>query len=407
MASDRAAISAFAERVRRVRSLLVAPRPSSAGDGGLEATARPASLKQRPHPDDLLDRLNGIAERMPADEVPDQVAFRQALTTLLEYGDSALRRLARPPKHPDQGLDGDQLASLEAIVIADGSRPSFLLRDGRVPTDHPFLGDWRDAVTGHADALQVLAAAVGRIEPGQGHASQYIGTGTLIDRTAGLVLTNYHVLDEARERHGIAMEQSGTTVRVLGDLMIDFAGETTTLTSNRFRVVEARLPLGAGRKPGELDAAVLRIEPLDSQSSIWPSQAARLSADPAYALGASRTLCTIGFPGAPQKISPPNAQVDWDFVVSTLFGNRFGFKRLAPGQFMAGPGSVPADTAKRVLTHDATTFGGTSGSLLFAWEDAGTPGFALHFSGKTGDSNQAVSLARAASELRDVDVLLT
>jgi serine protease len=404
MGNPHAADSAFAERVRRVRSLLVGHGPSPAGDGGIEATAGPASVNRLPHPDDVLGRLNGIAELMPADEVPDEAAFRKALATLLEHGDSALRRLATPPTHADQGLDGDQLASLEAIVIADGSRPSFLLRDGGIPLDHPFLGDWRDAVTGHADALRLLAAAVGRIEPSQGHASRYIGTGTLIDRDARLVLTNYHVLDEARERYGIAMEQSGNSVRVLGDLMIDFAGETTSQTGNRFRVVEARLPVGAGMQPGELDAAVLRIEPMDSQSSIWPSQAAPLKADPAYDQGASRTLCTIGFPGPPQRISPPNVQVDWDFVVGTLFGNRFGFKRLAPGQFVAGPGSVPADAAKRVLTHDATTFGGASGSLLFAWEDAGTPGFALHFFGRTGDANQALSLARAASELREIGV---
>jgi serine protease len=398
--------SAFDQRVHRMHTLLAGSALTSASVGGLEATSTPPPEMQLPHPDEVLSRINTVTQRMPTDEVPDPVSFRQALATLLKYGDSALRRLAQPSNQPGLGLSSDQLVSLEAIVIADGTRPSFLLRDGRVPPDHPFLGDWRDAVIGHADALQELAAAVGRIEPRDGHAAQFIGTGTLIDRDAGLVLTNYHVLDDARKRYGIAMEQSGHTVRVLGELMIDFAGETSSLARNRFRVVEAQLPVGAGRQPGELDAAVLRIASQDATTGTLPAQAAHLSADLAYAQGASPTLCTIGFPGPPVQLSPPGAQIDWDFVVRTLFGNRFGFKRLAPGRFQSPPGSVLTDTAQRVLTHDATTFGGASGSLLFAWEDPGTPAFALHFLGETGAANHAVSLGIAASALRDVGVPL-
>lgn len=394
----------FDQRARRVRSLLVASTLQPAGTGGLESAAPGSPL---PHPDEVLSRLDVIMERMPADEIPNKAAFQQALSTLLQYGEAGLRRLAQPQVEPGFGMNDDQLVAVEAIVITDGTRPSFLLRDGRVPPEHPFLGDWRDAVIGHADTLQALAASVGRIEPGIGHAAQYIGTGTLIDRDAGLVLTNYHVLDAARESFGIAMERSGNTVRVLGDLMIDFVGEIGNLVRNRFRVVEARLPDGAGSEPGELDVALLRIAPPDAATGTLPAHAVRLSANLAYSQGASPTLCTIGFPGPPVQISPPGAQIDWDFVVRTLFGNRFGFKRLAPGRFQSPPGTVKSDKAQRVLTHDATTFGGASGSLIFAWEDPGTPAFALHFAGKTGAANHAVSLGIAASALRDVGVPLS
>lgn len=394
----------FDQRVQRARALLVASALRYAGVGRLEIAAVPTHDTQLPKPDDVLGRLDEIMQRMPPDEVPDQAAFRYAMSTLLKHGDAALRRLAQPLPQPGLGMNGDQLAAIEAIVITDGSRPSFLLRDGKVPSDHPFLGEWRNAVIAHAETLQAVARAVGRIEPGNGHAAQFIGTGTLIDREAGLVLTNYHVIDEARKSVGIAMERSGNTVQIIGDLMIDFGGEIGNLARNRFRVIEARLPVGAGLNPGELDAAVLRIALQDAATDTLPTQAPRLSADLAYAQGASPTLCTIGFPGPPVQISPPGAQIDWDFVVRTLFGNRFGFKRLAPGRFQSPPGSVPTDTGRRVLTHDATTFGGASGSLIFAWEDPGAPAFALHFFGKTGDANHAVSLGIASSELRDVGV---
>jgi hypothetical protein len=193
---------------------------------------------------------------------------------------------------------------------------------------------------------------------------------------------------------------------VQGSLVIDFAAEVGSLAQRRWRVVEARLPPGAGRLPGELDAAVLRIEALAAGAGELPAQAVPLSADIAYATGASPTLCTIGFSGPPVQLSPPEAVIDWNFVVSTLFGNRFGYKRLAPGRFKSPPGTVAGDSAQRVLTHDATTFGGASGSLLLAWEDAASPGFALHYAGRTGSANLAVSLALAADALRSVGVPL-
>ncbi len=393
-------------RARRLRQLLVARGPArsdsalEAGGGAVDADA------PLPPADEILGRVEAILRRMPPDEVAEEAAFRQALDTLLRHGDAALKRLVNPRPEGGFDLDSDQLASLEAIVIADGSRPSFLLREGRVAADHPFLGTWGDRIGAAADTLCAVASCVGRIEPGNGSAASFIGTGTLIDRERGLVLTNYHVIDDARTRFGVAMTQSGDELRVVGDLLIDFAGEIASIARRRWRVVQARLPAGAGRLPGELDAAVLHIEPHDPASGELAARPARLSADVAYATGASPTLCTIGFSGPPVQLSPPGGLIDWDFVVATLFGNRFGYKRLAPGRFQSPPGSLPNDTAQRVLTHDATTFGGASGSLLLAWEDAAAPAFGLHFAGKTGSANHAVALALATTALKSVGVAL-
>lgn len=392
------------ERALHLRRVLAecgraAPGPGLESAGPAEATVPP--------PDEVLGRVDAVLRAMPRDEVPDPAAFEQALKTLFLYGEGALRKLALPESDtPAFGLSGDQMASLEAIVITDGSRPSFLLRQGAVAAEHPFLADWRDPMADFASRLQTLAGAVGRIQPGGGHASRFAGTGTLVDRDKGLVLTNFHVVDDARSVFGVEMENDGAGgLRVLGELFIDFDGEVGTAGENLFKVVAVQLPPGAGRGFGALDAAVLRIESAGPNSRL-PDAQALLSADMHFANGGSEMLATIGFPGTPTQSSPLGTTVDWNFVVKTLFGNRFGVKRVAPGKFMAPPGSVTLDASKRVLTHDATTFGGSSGSLIFALGEEAAPAFGLHFAGVTLSANHAVALARAADALRSVGLAL-
>lgn len=398
----------FDARALRVREIL-ARRAGAAGATalGLEAVAEAVAPAAAVHPSDVLARVDAVLAHMPADEVGDEQQFKKALQTLIEYGEPALQKLARPAAPSASGMTPDHLASLEAIVVADGSRPSFLLREGgNFEHGHPFLGDWRDDMLGFASTLQVLAGSVGRVQPANGNAALFVGTGVLVDRDKGLVLTNYHVVDEARTNFGIGMQGADRILRVTGDLVIDFDGETGTTSRNRFRVKEVQLPEGFGRGFAGLDAAVLRIEEFDPAESKLPAKVPTLSADADYANGASSTLVTVGFPGPPEAVTPMGTTVDWTFVIKTLFGNRFGVKRVAPGRFMQGPGTIAGDGFGRVLTHDATTFGGASGSLVFAWNDQGSPAFGLHFSGATLSANNALSLHKAANALRQIGVPL-
>ncbi len=387
----------------RVRGVLEMLGGASADSGAGQAES--AAGAPQVHPDDVLARVDSILKRMPESEVEDAEAFRQACATLLRHAEPALKRLA-PGMAPGQ-LSADHLGSLEAIVIADGSRPSFLLRNGgRFDTAHPFLASWRDDMLAFAPDLRRLAAAVGRIQPANGNAANFFGTGTLVDRAKGLVLTNFHVLDAARESPGVAIDGEDRELKVTGDLVIDFDAESGTTKRNRFRVVHASLPEGFGIGFAGMDAAVLRIEPMDGAQSRMPAHAAVLSLDADLGNGASTTLATVGFPGEPIPENPPGATVDWHFVLKTLFGNRFGVKRVAPGRFRLAPGSVEGDPFGRVMSHDATTFGGASGSLMFAWKDQGTPGYGLHFSGATLSANYALSLQRSADALRAIGVPL-
>lgn len=390
------------ERATHVRHVLEqrAARESSPAAEGPESASADATV----HPDDVLARLDGLIKRMPEDEVGDRDLFRKALTTLLEHGDQALRKLLEPDAPGSCDLSPDELGSVEALIIADGSRPSFLLREGSFAPDHPFLGTWLQDMNDFRPRLRKLAACVGRIQLPDGNSAAYNGTGTLVpaaDTAEMLVLTNFHVVVHARNKSGVAMEEVvGRKLVVKDDWVIDFIGESGNPMRNRWRVTEVRLPEGAGVSFSGVDAAVLRIEPFGEEAKL-PEPAIVLSSEADYSMGAGNaTLVTIGFPGEPDTNTPPGAKIDWDFVIKTLFNNRFGLKRVAPGRFGESAGSVAGDTLGHVVSHDATTFGGASGSLVFAWKEDDAPAFALHFAGATLAANYGVSLYKAADALR-------
>ncbi len=395
------------ERLARQRRLLAA---REAANTGLESAAiteeSMAADAPVPHPDDVFARIDSLIKRMPPSEIGDPAEFRKALELLHRHGDPALRKLVDPAAGQDATMD--EIGALEAIVIADGSRPSFLLKDGLPPIEHPFLGTWADDIAVFRADVKTVAIAVGRVQPAGGHASRYVGSASLVDRAKGLALTNYHVLDDARTKLKIAMIQTDRTVKIVGDLELDFVGEADNPATNRFKVVEAMLPENFGRGFGHVDAAVLRIEPVNAQS-VLPARAVTFSAVPDYMTGdAARlaSLCTIGFPGPPPATTGKTGEVDWSFVTAKLFANRFGFKRLAPGRFSRSLASDNRDTPKIVFGHDATTFGGASGSPIIAWKDAGPPAFGLHFAGTTESANHAISAAAAADALRSLGVPL-
>ena len=82
---------------------------------------------------------------------------------------------------------------------------------------------------------------------------------------------------------------------------------------------------------------------------------------------------------------------------TTLFGGRYGVKRLAPGTVHRPLGSFAKDPQIWIFGHDATTLGGSSGSPILAWKCQGAGSFGLHFAGASIDTN----CAHAVSECRD------
>jgi hypothetical protein len=74
-----------------------------------------------------------------------------------------------------------------------------------------------------------------------------------------------------------------------------------------------------------------------------------------------------------------------------IFGLRYGRKYFSPGIVRNAVGQDPADAARWVFSHDATTLGGNSGSAVFHFgEGLGVIG--LHFAGDWMRANYAHSL---------------
>jgi hypothetical protein len=85
-----------------------------------------------------------------------------------------------------------------------------------------------------------------------------------------------------------------------------------------------------------------------------------------------------------------------------LFNGVKSFKRLAPGEIMQGPGTVEHDHRGWILTHDASTVGGSSGSALVDLEATGRTVLGLHFAGHHERQNWAHATEQITTELAQV-----
>ena len=382
-----------------LKRMLVAHDRAANGGAETGADIEGAISDDEPLAEDnkVLDRLDThIAAQSEAAE--DREKFVAARDVLLRYSEPALKKLVAG----NVDLSENERGALEAIIIVDGTRPSFLLCDGLPAMNDPTMGTWLDMVSAHRFKTQRIARAVGRIQPTPGSAAHYFGTGSLIDAAKGLVLTNYHVIADAKAR-GVAMTMTDRTITVQGGLEIDFAGEACSLRKSRYKIVSIDLPDGYGPGFGRIDAAIARIEAMPDSEPL-PEAVPALSAFPAYADGGMTSFATIGFPGPPPLQQGVVDGVDWGMIAGTLFRNIFGCKRLAPGTLGSPLGSRADDVSKTAFGHNATTFGGASGSLLSAWADTDGPCFGLHFFGNTQIENNALAFAAVPDALEAVGV---
>ncbi|MFI1656241.1 hypothetical protein ACH4ZU_15220 [Streptomyces sp. NPDC020472] len=73
-------------------------------------------------------------------------------------------------------------------------------------------------------------------------------------------------------------------------------------------------------------------------------------------------------------------------------------KRLTPGVLTEGPGEVADDARHWIISHDASTLGGGSGSLVVDLEAEGEKVLGLHFAGVPDRLNWAHALEGATPE---------
>jgi hypothetical protein len=383
----------------RLRALVAGRSLANRESVPLESVDLDEAMHAGPDSRQVTDRLEASLGEAPDPELArDPVEYRRALDILLRATREAASKLDADPTAP---LTRTETMVFEAVVRTDGSRPSLLVRDGGVNSADPTARDWSGTFDSTAAAMKGPISAVGRVEPATPSARSYFGTCWVVDAGQGVALTNRHVVEAIWRRLSFRMQRTATGFRILDGAFVDFVAESGSTRSNRFKVVEAVVPAEDGPGLQRLDAAVLKMEPAGG-GELPPAIPVR--ADPDGPAGNLFSFCVVGYPGPPPFAGGIHEGVDWTWVNTTLFGNRYGVKRLAPGVVHRPVGSIEDDPRHWVFGHDPTTLGGSSGSPMLNWLDPAPSGFGLHFAGISSDSNFAHAVSAAAAGLAAIGV---
>ncbi|HEY1068129.1 MAG TPA: DNA/RNA non-specific endonuclease [Pirellulales bacterium] len=272
-----------------------------------------------------------------------------------------------------ESLDGNDFGPREAIILLSG-RPPLLIQDDK--WEDPQIEEIRQRLNQARAFLEAAIPQVGRIEITNQPGVDYIGTGWMIDED--VLITNAHVANLiAVEHSGTFMLQTtpfGAKLRV----QVDFKEEHEQTSAPIVRKVRDVLYIADGR-PGSPDMALIRLD--SGRGLPAPIQLSTLRLD------TNSDVAAIGYPASDGGRNDP-------FIMAEIFRNVYDVKRLSPGRISA----VRPD--RLLVSHDCTTLGGSSGSVLINLADGKAAG--LHFQGRYMDENLAVSSEGLRSRLIDL-----
>ncbi|MDJ0277692.1 trypsin-like peptidase domain-containing protein [Sphingomonas sp. 2R-10] len=305
------------------------------------------------------------------------------------------------PSVPDDHVLDD--FAVEAIVIADGSRPVSFIEDGKMlpPMGNgPFI----DLMNRQAATIETIGRSVGRVESDVRIAEPWMDgvfyAGSAFVVGPDLAMTNRHVA-EIMIRGG----KAGSGPFPLNGLWwLNFAGEHGSSVRRRFAVLEVLWAgsdvVGTGSGLDVLDMALLRLGPAEA-GDVLPGALALTLDEP----GEGQTVGIVGYPGRPRiVVEKPDDQLacaeEAERALLKVFDNRFGFKRAASGEVDAQPG-FDGDVRGWTIRHDVSTLGGNSGSPIFDLGPGRPPRvLALHFGGCTRRTNYGTVFDKLADDLR-------
>jgi endonuclease G, mitochondrial len=261
----------------------------------------------------------------------------------------------------------------EAVVRMFG-RPVLFIRNGKI--ELPRSKELRSRLLPSKGHLEARIPAVGRLEF-RGHPSHpWGGTAWMIDD--GVIVTNRHVAELVAERgpRGFPMKRNPVTDEPM-QARIDFLEEDRSrgVRANSREVAVKKVIFIERESRKRPDVAFMVLE----SDGDLPAPIPVLESD----LANGANIAVVGYPAPdPEGVPSPAA-------ARRIFQNRYEVKRLAPGTLMV------SEPDNFYFTHDATTLGGNSGSVVLDLETGAAAG--LHFMGDLGEANYAVK----ASTLRD------
>jgi hypothetical protein len=232
-----------------------------------------------------------------------------------------------PPGRPDE--------SLESIVLRS-KRPAILVMDGSFRLDA--ASSWTEILNVHRATLERAIRGVARLETADA-VLPFVGTAFVIDKR--LAVTANYVAEILARRQQLDNSASGHRGE-LDVAWLNFKAEYGTDVGDRIAIRKIHL-----------------VHPywgfafLELERDVDPTIVLTLSPKP-EAEPKGRDICVIGYPA---EDSRNDAE-----VMKRIFGHILGVKRLMPGK-VTGIGQWGNENSV-VLTHDATTTGGTGGGPL-------------------------------------------
>ena len=228
-------------------------------------------------------------------------------------------------------------------------------------------------------------ASVGLVEVFDGSVKWPVGTAWMA--AAGVAVTNRHVAQTFAflgedGKPAFLTNFKNRPYRVT----VDFAEEHGSASEREVAVAE----IVYMARPGGADAdiALLRLEASDD----LPRPIPLLGADPAP----DDWVAVVGYPQPDNRVPPEGKAVE-----ESYFQNIYGVKRLSPGQIDPPKPDLPA----WAMQHDATTLGGSSGSVLIDLKTGAAAG--VHFKGEYRIANYAVRATALAKLLNDHGIAAT
>ncbi|HEY0489324.1 MAG TPA: serine protease [Telluria sp.] len=392
---------------RLMSRLALPPIPRRLGLEGLEALEIAAPLAP-PEPVMKVDERVAAAESVlykRAEAAPG--VDRVMVGKLVREGESGLRKLNSEGVRAR--LTQTEMLGLEAVVETDGSRPVLMVQDGSIDLKAPDLNTelglpWQYAARERLVGIRRVVASVGVVQLPD-FDNMRIGTGFTV--APGLILTNRHVLE------AIARFDDGKWSWKY-KAQIDFGAEFERPVTHCFDV-DAVLMAGPNPIDGRvnfanLDIALIHLRP--GPHDFPPGLPLGETAD-TVKVGPAHTpsVYVVGFPAKPSILTgvdigaePPAAGTEFEDVVTHLFKDEFGVKRWAPGFVQAGAGQLFDDARKWVMSHDASTLGGNSGSCIIDFSGNNALVVGLHFGGRSRVENWAHVLAAIRTELAAFDL---
>jgi endonuclease G len=267
----------------------------------------------------------------------------------------------------------------EAIIRLFG-RPVLLIRQDSIVQqtfEDPESRTWLGRLEASRPLLEACIPAVGRIEV-RGHSELgWVGTGWLV--AENIVVTNRHVAAEFAFRNGSTFTFRRNAEGELIRPSINFRCEYQQDEENEFRLEEVLHIEG----PDGPDLALLRVRAKSALGDDLPSPIA-LDQEPSRP---DQWVVVIGYPAQDGRRNDP-------VIMQHVFGGIYQVKRLAPGSILA--------VSDAYFTHDCTTLGGNSGSVVLDLMSGRAVG--LHFGGRYGRANYAIPSKVISTILRDLNL---